>query len=103
MGCIRSRLQHEVPYEIECSHRIQLRWVSGSDILKRMFRFGKSPSHLFPNLQELYNCQYYWGKLNESDINQAFHTKPFGSFLLRDATDLEKDNLNTKWMTCIFI
>ena len=101
MGCIRSRLQHEVPYEndiVLCSHML----YEASWTLNRMFRFEKSARHLYPNLQELCNCQYYWGKLDESDIDQAFYTKPFGSFLLRDATDLEKDNLNTKWMTLVF-
>ena len=103
MGCTRSKLQHEVPYEndvVLCSHRWQL--LAFDQTLDRMFSFGKSARHLYPDLQELYNSQYYWGKLDESDINQAFYTKPFGSFLLRDATEVEKDNLNTKWMTLVF-
>ena len=110
MGCIRSKLQHEVPNEDGvslCSYSNDITFLSGRAhvriwTLNRMFRFGKSPRHLFPDLQELYNCPYYWGKLDESDIDQAFQNKPLGSFLLRDATETEKDNLNTKWMTLVF-
>ena len=114
MGCVRSKLRHDISTEDGvslCSYskndehfRSYGRYRGHVKIwtLNRMFHFTKSPSHLFPDLQDLYKCPYYWGKLNESDIDQVFQNKPLGSFLLRDATEMEKDNLNTKWMTLVF-
>ena len=39
---------------------------------------------LIPDLDELYNCPFYWGKIEEEEAKAILKDKPFGSYLVRD-------------------
>ena len=44
---------------------------------------------LIPDLDELYNCPFYWGKIEEEEVKAVLKDKPFGSYLVRDAEEAE--------------
>ena len=44
---------------------------------------------LIPDLDELYNCPFYWGKIEEEEAKSVLKDKPFGSYLVIDAEEAE--------------
>ena len=42
---------------------------------------------LIPDLDELYNCPFYWGKIEEEEAKAVLKDKPFGSYLVRDTEE----------------
>ena len=42
---------------------------------------------LIPDLDELYNCPFYWGKIEEEEAKAILKDKPFGSYLIRDTEE----------------
>ena len=42
---------------------------------------------LIPDLDELYNCPFYWGKIEEEEVKEILKDKPFGSYLVIDAEE----------------
>ena len=42
---------------------------------------------LIPDLDELYNCPFYWGKIEEEEVKEILKDKPFGSYLIRDTEE----------------
>ena len=42
---------------------------------------------LIPDLDELYNCPFYWGKIEEEEAKAVLKDKPFGSYLIRDTEE----------------
>ena len=44
---------------------------------------------LIPDLDELYNCPFYWGKIEEEEAKAVLKDKPFGSYLVKDAEEAE--------------
>ena len=39
---------------------------------------------LIPNIKYLFDCPFYWGKINDDKVKSIFEGKSDGSFLLKD-------------------
>ena len=48
---------------------------------------------LIPDLDELYNCPFYWGKIEEEEAEAILKDKPVGSYLVKDAEEDENHQL----------
>ncbi len=46
-------------------------------------------NHFIPNMTEIMNCPFYWGKINRYEAEALLVDKPEGSFLLRDSAQDE--------------
>eukprot|EP00096_Caligus_rogercresseyi_P003773 TRINITY_DN1734_c0_g1_i2.p1 TRINITY_DN1734_c0_g1~~TRINITY_DN1734_c0_g1_i2.p1 ORF type:complete len:253 (+),score=98.47 TRINITY_DN1734_c0_g1_i2:254-1012(+) len=46
-------------------------------------------SHLVPRMQEILNCQFYWGKIDRYEAELLLEGKEEGTFLLRDSVQDE--------------
>ena len=42
-------------------------------------------NHLIPGLKDIFNCPFYWGKMDRYEAEALLANKPEGSFLLRDS------------------
>ena len=47
---------------------------------------------LISGLDELYNCPFYWGKIEQKEAESILKEKPVGSYLVTDAEDENKDH-----------
>ena len=47
---------------------------------------------LISGLDELYNCPFYWGKIDQKEAEAILKEKPVGSYLVTDAEDENKDH-----------
>lgn len=44
---------------------------------------------LVPDLKQITNCTYYWGKMDRYEAERLLENKPEGTFLLRDSAQEE--------------
>lgn len=44
---------------------------------------------LVPDLKQITNCSYYWGKMDRYEAERLLENKPEGTFLLRDSAQEE--------------
>ena len=51
-------------------------------------KFKMAPT-LIPDLDELYNCPFYWGKIEEEEAKAILKDKPSGSYLVKDTESEE--------------
>ena len=40
---------------------------------------------LIPNIKYLFDCPFYWGKIDKDKVKSMFESKSDGSFLLNDS------------------
>lgn len=45
--------------------------------------------YLVPDLKEITNCSFYWGKIDRYEAEKLLEGKPEGTFLLRDSAQEE--------------
>jgi len=53
-------------------------------------------------VQDLFNCPYYWGQLNSSEAQEILKNKPNGSFLIRNASKEEENEIGSHWKILAF-
>jgi len=73
---------------IYCYSAILLRLFSSS--CQILICIHKSPQvdfvhYLVPDLKEITNCSFYWGKIDRYEAEKLLEGKPEGTFLLRDS------------------
>ena len=53
-------------------------------------------------MQDLFKCPYYWGQLNSSEAQEILKNKPNGSFLIRNASYDEENEIGNHWKILAF-
>ena len=53
-------------------------------------------------VQDLFKCPYYWGQLNSSEAEEILKNKPNGSFLIRNASYEEENEIGNHWKILAF-